>query len=415
MTSEGLVMFLEVDAGAPPAVPGTAGQSFKAPAAEPKGRLLVVDDEPALLRAYTRALTRDGYEVRGAADGVRAKELLAGGNFDVIISDVCMPGMDGLELLRTVRRIDVDVPVILVTGAPTSLGAGEAVESGALLYLVKPVEFRALLQVVEHAIRLHRIARLKRDAMAHLGATEGMVGDRTGLEVRFESALASIWIAYQPIVRWKTREIYGYEALLRSGEPLLATPGAVLDAAERLGRLPELGRAIRARVAATIGEAPGNAAIFVNLHPHDLADDTLFAPGSPLSRIASRVVLEITERASLDEFKDITTRIADLRALGFRIAIDDLGAGYAGLTSFAQLQPEVVKLDMSLVRDVHKEPVKRKLITAMTSLCSEMGMLVVAEGIECVEERDTLAAAGCHLMQGYLFAKPGKGFPGVKW
>jgi EAL domain-containing protein (putative c-di-GMP-specific phosphodiesterase class I)/CheY-like chemotaxis protein len=408
-------MFLEANAGAETVVSSASGHNFKAAVPETKGRILVVDDEPALLRAYTRALTRDGYEAEGATDGVRAKELLAESRFDVIISDVCMPGMDGLELLRAVRRIDVDVPVILVTGAPTSRGAGEAVESGALLYLVKPVEFRALLQVVEHAIRLHRIARLKRDAMAHLGATDGMVGDRTGLEVRFESALASIWIAYQPIVSWKTREVYGYEALLRSNEPLLATPGAVIDAAERLGRLPQLGRTIRDRVASKIDETPGDAAIFVNLHPHDLADETLFAPDSPLSRAASRVVLEITERASLDEFKDVTTRIADLRDLGFRIAIDDLGAGYAGLTSFAQLQPEVVKLDMSLVRDVHKEPVKRKLIAAMTSLCSEMGMLVVAEGIECVEERDTLAEAGCELMQGYLFAKPGRPFPGIKW
>ena len=405
-------MFLEVDAPPPSS---KARPSPRAPAAEPKGRILVVDDEPALLEAYVRALTRDGYEVRAASDGVRANELLAEGHFDVIISDVCMPGMDGLELLRTVRRVDVDVPVILVTGAPTSLGAGEAVESGALLYLVKPVELRALLQVVEHAIRLRRIARRKRDALAHVGATEGIVGDRTGLEVRFESALASFWMAYQPIVRWKTREIYGYEALLRSGEPLLATPGALLDAAERLGRLPELGRAIRARVASTIEETPGNEAIFVNLHPRDLGDETLYAPSSPLSRVASRVVLEITERASLDELKDVTTRIARLRALGFRVAIDDLGAGYAGLTSFAQLEPEVVKLDMSLVRDVHKEPVKRKLITAMTSLCNEMGTLVVAEGIECVEERDTLAAAGCELMQGYLFARPGRGFPGVSW
>ncbi|MEP7122192.1 MAG: EAL domain-containing protein [Byssovorax sp.] len=406
---------MELNTGALPAASSPARQSYRMPAPEPKGRLLVVDDEPAIVKAYTRVLTREGYEVRGATDGVRAKELLGEGSFDVIISDVCMPGMDGLELLRTVRAVDVDVPVVLVTGAPTSLSASEAVESGALLYLVKPVEFRVLLQVVEHAIRLHRIARLKRDALAHLGATEGMVGDRTGLSVRFESALASIWVAYQPIVRWKTREIYGYEALLRSGEPLLASPGAVLDAAERLVRLPELGRAIRARVAASLDEAPSAAAIFVNLHPHDLADDTLFAPDSPLSRVASRVVLEITERASLDDLKDISGRIAALRALGFRIAIDDLGAGYAGLTSFAQLQPEVVKLDMSLVRHVHKEPVKRKLITAMTSLCNEMGMLVVAEGIECVEERDTLAAAGCDLMQGYLFARPGRGFAPITW
>ena len=81
-------------------------------------------------------------------------------------------------------------------------------------------------------------------------------------------------------------------------------------------------------------------------------DHELFSPAAPLSRIASRVVLEITERASLDELGDVAPRLAQLRGLGFRIAIDDLGAGYAGLTSFAQLEPEVVKVDMSLVRGI---------------------------------------------------------------
>ena len=98
-----------------------------------------------------------------------------------------------------------------------------------------------------------------------------------------------------------------------------------------------------------------------------------------------------------------------------RIAVDDLGAGYAGLTSFAQLEPEFVKLDMSLVRDVHRVALKRKLIRSMTTLCKEMGIVVVAEGIETVEERDNVIALGCDLLQGYLFAKPGRPFPEVRW
>jgi EAL domain-containing protein (putative c-di-GMP-specific phosphodiesterase class I) len=98
--------------------------------------------------------------------------------------------------------------------------------------------------------------------------------------------------------------------------------------------------------------------------------------------------------------------VRSLRALGFRIAIDDLGAGYAGLTSFAILEPEVVKLDMSLVRGVNDEPIKRRLVSSMVTLCKELGILVVAEGIETEAERETLASVGCDLLQGFLLGRP---------
>jgi EAL domain-containing protein (putative c-di-GMP-specific phosphodiesterase class I) len=103
--------------------------------------------------------------------------------------------------------------------------------------------------------------------------------------------------------------------------------------------------------------------------------------------------------------------MAALRAIGFRIAVDDLGAGYAGLTSFTLLEPDVVKLDMALVRDIHKEPKKLAVVKTMITLCKELGIVVTSEGIEVPEERDELARAGCDLMQGYLFAKPGDAFP----
>src|SRR5258708_840149 len=148
-----------------------------------------------------------------------------------------------------------------------------------------------------------------------------------------------------------------------------------------------------------------------HLHTRDLLDDELFDANRPLARIAAQVVLEITERASLHHIRDVQSRIAKLREMGFRIAVDDLGAGYAGLTSFAQLEPEVVKLDMSLVRDVHTQPTKQTLVRTMIAMCKELGMQIVAEGIETPEERDVIVAAGCDLMQGYLFAKPGKPFP----
>jgi EAL domain-containing protein (putative c-di-GMP-specific phosphodiesterase class I) len=137
----------------------------------------------------------------------------------------------------------------------------------------------------------------------------------------------------------------------------------------------------------------------------------LLAQNTSLAELAPRVVLEVTERASLHKVTDLRARVATLRERGFRVAVDDLGAGYAGLTSFAQLEPDIVKLDMSLVRDVHKSPVKRKLVQSMTSVCKELGALVVAEGVEVVEECDVLIDIGCDLLQGYYFAKPGKPFP----
>jgi EAL domain-containing protein (putative c-di-GMP-specific phosphodiesterase class I) len=154
---------------------------------------------------------------------------------------------------------------------------------------------------------------------------------------------------------------------------------------------------------------------FVNLHAHDLMDETLFSARSPLSAFAGRVVLEITERASLEQVKDLRAKVAALREMGFRIAVDDLGAGYAGLTSFATLEPEFVKLDMSLIRDIDSSPMKKTLVRSMTSLCEELGMMVVAEGVETPAERDVLVSIGCHFLQGYLLAKPGNAFPAPTW
>ena len=123
------------------------------------------------------------------------------------------------------------------------------------------------------------------------------------------------------------------------------------------------------------------------------------------------MVLEITERAALDRIHELQSRVTRLRALGYRIAIDDLGAGYAGLTSFAQLEPEVVKVDMSLVRGIDGSPMKQKLVRSIISLCTELGIQLVAEGIETPAERDALISLGGDLCQGYLFARPGRGYP----
>lgn len=232
------------------------------------------------------------------------------------------------------------------------------------------------------------------------------------LEKKFEKCVATITMHYQPIVwarPWQDKQpsIFGYEALLRTIDKSLPHPGAILDAAERLERTTKLGRLLRTKVAQCYADAaPERGVAFVNLHADDLFDRTLTSPFSPLTKVASRVVLEITERNSLDGMADVRYRVAELREIGFRIAIDDLGGGHARMGHFTPLDTDFVKLDMSLVRDVDSHPIKQRLVESITQLCRENGTLVIGEGVETQPEADTLIRLGCDLLQGYLVARP---------
>jgi EAL domain-containing protein (putative c-di-GMP-specific phosphodiesterase class I) len=384
------------------------------PASGRSGTILLVDDEPEALRAFERMLRGSGFPVEAFTSAREAIKRVSAGGVHVVVSDISMPEMTGVELLRTIRAYDADLPVVLVTGLPAIDSATDAVEYGAFKYIVKPFEPEILRTAVERARKLYRLARMKREALKLLGSN-AISADRAGLEAAFDSALDSLWMAFQPILRAKDHSVFGYEALLRTEEPTLIRPDLVVDAAERLNSLPRLGRRVRAAAAAAMQAAAPDAALFINLHPLDLADEELFSDLAPLTPIASRVILEVTERAAIEQVDSVERRVSLLRERGFRIAVDDLGAGYAGLSSFALLEPEIVKLDVSLLRDIDQSPVKQKLVASMTSLCKDMGFLVVAEGIETVAERDCVVALGCDLLQGFLFARPGRPFPTASW
>ena len=379
------------------------------------GRILLADDEPEIRRAYERVLKRAQLDVVTAADGASALQAVREQPFDAIVSDISMPGMTGLQLLRAVRERDLDVPVILMTGGSALRIATEAVQYGATRVLLKPVESSLLIQTVQRAVGLYNLARLKRQALELMGAEDKLLGDSAALTNCFERAMSTLWMAFQPIVDLKARRVYAYEALLRSDEPAMSKPELMLSAAERLGRLTEIGRLIRAAVARAAAQAPSDALIFVNLRAEDLEDEQLWSASSPLSALARRVVLEITERTSIERVPHLGDRVEMLRRLGFRIAVDDLGAGYAGLSTLAMVEPEVVKLDMSLVRDVDSNATKRGIVLSMSELCAQLGMRVIVEGVETPGERDVLLEAKCDLMQGFYFARPGRGFADVRF
>jgi len=374
-----------------------------------EGLVLVVDDHRESLEAMATVLRRRGFKLDTVDNAQAAAASIALNDYDAVVTDIRMPGMSGIELLQLIRAHDPDLPVLLVTGAPALQSAIDALEYGAFKYLLKPLEAQKLYESVRKAVLMRRMARVRREASRIVD----MSAD-PGLRASFERAQRGIWSAFQPIV---TRDgaLYGHEALMRSDDDTLSNPGAILEAAERLGALQDLGRQMRDLAAQEMIHRPEKGILFVNLHPRDLEDDSLVATDPPLTRMAPRVVLEITERAAIDSISDLRKRVKALRAAGFRIAVDDLGAGYAGLTTFTLLEPDIVKIDMSLVRNVDQDSTKQRVILSVVSLCRELGIEVVAEGVESAKERDCLCELGCDLLQGYFIARPAKPFPEFSW
>lgn len=372
------------------------------------GRVLVVDDDDQMRRVCARVLGHEGWDIVQAPDARTAitAVLNASEPFDCVVSDVHMPEVDGFQLIAEVRRHDEELPILLMTGDPSLDGAVRAIDHGAVSYLSKPFEPETLLSTVARAARRHGIARMRRRADSYHSK---LAAEREELETRFERALSSVWMAFQPIIELPSKKVFAYEALLRCEEPSLTRPDLLIAAAERLDRIHQLGRVVRNAVATAATAAPADALLFVNVHGLELTDDDMFRSDSPLAAFSPRVVLEITERIGLDPVSS-SAQMSTLRKLGYRIAVDDLGAGYAALGALASLEPEIVKLDMSLVRDIDRHPTKRRVVGAISTLCRELGSRVVAEGVETKAELDAITSAGVDLVQGYLFARPTRDF-----
>lgn len=378
---------------------------------ESGGSVLVVDDDPAVLSVVRRLLARDGHAVEATLDPLVALAFAKDQDFDVVLTDLSMVGMDGIELLRQVRMVGKDVPFILMTGRPSLDSAIRAVEFGAARYICKPFSHEELRIAVSHSVQLTRMARLRRQATDV--ARSGLDGNGEAERTEVEDAIRSLVMHYQPIVNAENGNIFGYESLMRPQHSRLRFPDVLLDAAARVQRLGMLGMTVRALAPRPL--AGMDAVLFINLHADDLMDEDLYRSNTVLAQMADRVVLEITERAPLHSIPNLGERSRQLRDIGFRLALDDLGAGYAGLGSFAALEPEYVKLDISLVSNVHRSVMKQKLVQSFTLLCRDMGIGVVAEGVETMEERECVRNLGVNLLQGYLLARPGPPFPQACW
>lgn len=370
-------------------------------------RILAVEDDALVRRCIKRILTRKGHEVVEAGHGPEGLRLAGDMSFDVALVDYNLPIMDGVEVLQRLRELQPGCLRVLVTGQldlPMVVGA---VNQGEITRVVeKPFKSKVLVAAVNEVLKTREVMKDVMKVQEEAASAE----DRRMLQECL--AGEDVQIALQPILNAPDGSVFAYEALLRSFHPTLNGPGPVLGAAEQHGMLAEVGAVVVDRCARWMPQLPDHVRLFMNLHPDELADpEGMIARLRPLAPWAHRIVLEITERSRLQGLDRWEVSIERATAMGFSIAVDDLGAGYSSLSVLAELQPSFIKIDMSIVRDIDKEPQKRRLVDLLTRFAEATDALLVAEGVETAEEAAVLREIGAHLLQGYLFARPSLKLP----
>ena len=216
-----------------------------------------------------------------------------------------------------------------------------------------------------------------------------------------------VYVDFHPIVVAETREVFGYEALARGVMRSLRSPEVMFEVAAEADLLWELSRLCRSRAIEGMRQRfQPHEMLFLNVDPQDFADPT-FAP-QLVEEVTdpTRVVIEITERTAIKDYPKFRTHLAALRERGYRFAVDDAGSGYAGLGSIANLEPDFIKLDMSLINCIDSNFIKQNLVETLVKFANDQGAQVIAEGVERAEEFETVKGLGVHLVQGFYLHRP---------
>jgi EAL domain-containing protein (putative c-di-GMP-specific phosphodiesterase class I)/GGDEF domain-containing protein len=216
----------------------------------------------------------------------------------------------------------------------------------------------------------------------------------------------AVYIVYHPIVVTETREVFGYEALARGAHRALRSPEVLFGVAEEANLIWELSRLCRRRAIEGIDtQLQPHHLLFINIDPHDFRDPTFrYLDLDELGvEDPGRIVLEITERTAITDYPKFQGYLKEFRDRGFRFAVDDAGSGYAGLGSIANLEPDFIKLDISLISGIDANFMKQNLVETMVQFANDHGIKVIAEGVEREEEYETVKRLGVHFTQGFLF------------
>ncbi len=365
-----------------------------------KRQILLVENDKAFAQSTAVFLESHQYGVDIAYHGADAMQRVHSAP-DVVLVEYALPDVKGTEICQKIEddpRLS-HIPVIVLFDHTLSDEERESLYIYGDDHITRPFdnnELLARIEVVCRRIRVSQQAREERDVVT------------TELKKIVDNGL--IIPVFQPIYSMRTLMPLGVEALSRpSTDSFLSNPELFFKAAMTFGMYSRVEKLAWRKAFADWKEHIGEGKLFLNCTPYFIdnnpLDEAFFAG---LGIDPSSVVVELTERTAIRNHALFTDRMNGIRRLGGQIAVDDVGSGFASLDTVAEVRPDYVKIDLSLICDIHLDSLKKNIVCSIVEFCHKSDILTVAEGIEKTEELGIVKELGIDAIQGYLLARPSR-------
>ena len=379
-------------------------------------RVLIADDDEMIRRTLIDAIEHTQVlaviaTAKNADEAIRIASLR---HPDVVLLDVRMPNGGGPRAAREISWRSPDTRIVALSAHDDPRSVDDMLASGATSYLVKDSSLEEIVEAVTRSI--DGGASLADSVTEHVASELGsrlalereLATERRDKRERIRRVIRGISLmnmVYQPIVELTSGTVVGLEALARFPDESVRPPDEWFDEAAEVGLGAQLqATAVRSAFRA-LSRIPADVFLSVNVDPRDAASPELL--DALRSGPSERVVIELTEHAPASDYPRLRQTLEPLQAAGARIAVDDAGAGFSSLRHILELAPDIIKLDINIVRNIDTEPSQRALASALVAFASETGSDLVAEGVETADEARTLSMLGVPLIQGYFAARPG--------
>jgi EAL domain-containing protein (putative c-di-GMP-specific phosphodiesterase class I)/CheY-like chemotaxis protein len=375
--------------------------------------VLIADDQAELRAALVDLVSADDrFELIGEArDADEAISLVTHHRPDVALVDVRMPSGGGLRATRAIRIVSPRTRVIALSAYEDRRTVLQMLGAGAVGYLVKGTDPGEIVRSIVRAARgegsvsVGLIAGVVEELGAQLRRDERATADRDERSARIHRVIdgAGVEMVYQPIFDLETSAPVGAEALARFDVTDWPTERWFREA-------PQLGLAFPldlTLIRLALADLPRLRDGYLSVNASQATAGSAELIEILTASEPERIVVELTEHEAIEDYDELGVALERLRELGVRIAIDDAGAGFASLRHILQLSPDLIKLDISITTGVDQDRARRAMSKALISFADEMGITIVAEGLQTQPQIDTLRALGVRFGQGFLLARPG--------